>query len=796
MFKSDQIHIYPVIPLRDLVVFPHSIAPLFVGRPQSIGAVEHALKRDKRVFLIAQKDPNIDEPQEHDLYTMGTVANVIQNVKLPDGTIKILVEALFKGKILEFREGSPFLEVRILPLEDSFLVTPEVEALMRALRDAFEVYASLNPKIPSEVVVSLGAMEDPARLGDTVASHISLKTKEKQDILSTIDVKKRLEKLLAYIQLENEVLEVEQKIKEQVKKQMEKNQKEYYLNEQLKAIHKELGRSEVSEIEELREKIKKAKMPRVVSKKAEDELRKLELMPPMSAEATVVRNYLDWLIALPWSKRTRDKLDLKKAAVILDEDHYGLEEVKERILEYLAVRHLVKKNKGPILCLVGPPGVGKTSLGKSVARAMGRRFVRVSLGGVRDEAEIRGHRRTYVGALPGRIIQMMKKAGSKNPVMLLDEVDKLNSDFRGDPASALLEVLDPEQNSSFSDHYLGVDFDLSEVFFITTANVLYSIPRPLQDRMEIIRIPGYTEYEKKMIGRHFLLPRQLKAHGISDDKLSVDDSAIVSITQQYTREAGVRNLERELAKVCRKVARKLVEEAGSSPIRITAGNLEEYLGVPKFRHGRAETRPEVGVVQGLAWTENGGELLTTEVSVVEGKGDLTLTGKLGEVMQESAKAALTFVRSRAKVLGISSDYFQKVDIHIHLPEGAIPKDGPSAGITIATALASALAHMPVRGDVAMTGEVTLRGKVLPIGGLKEKLLAAKRGEIRTVIIPEENHKDMKEVPEEIRKGLEVILVNHMDQVLEIALVGWKFKSHSESSPPKVYSTLEDRPVIS
>ncbi len=795
MLFSSSDTIYPVIPLRDLVVFPHSITPLFVGRPQSVKAVEYALRRGKQVLLVAQKDANVDDPRGGDLYTLGVIATIIQHVKLPDGTIKILVDALQRAKILEFREESPFLEARVLPIEDSYLLTPETEALTRAIMEAFEKYASFNTKIPSEVVISLKGMEDPGRFADTIASHISLKTKEKQEILATLDLKDRMEKIYAYLQLETEVLEVENRIKNRVKKQMEKNQREYYLNEQLKAIQKELGRSDLNEIEELKEKIKKARMPKHVAKKAEDELRKLELMPAMSAEATVVRNYLDWLIALPWSKRTRDKLDIKKAAQILDEDHYGLEEVKERILEYLAVRRLVKKNKGPILCFVGPPGVGKTSLGKSIARAMGRRFVRVSLGGVRDEAEIRGHRRTYVGALPGRIIQMMKKAGTKNPVMLLDEVDKLSSDFRGDPASALLEVLDPEQNSNFSDHYLGVEFDLSEVFFITTANVLYSIPRPLQDRMEVIRLPGYTEYEKKMIARHFLLPRQVKGHGIPEERLIVEDSAILGIIREYTREAGVRNLERELAKICRKVARRLVEGQGDFPIKVRGEDLEEYLGVPKYRHGKAEASPEVGVVQGLAWTENGGELLTTEAAVVEGKGDLILTGKLGEVMQESAKAALTFVRSRAKALGISTDYFQKVDIHIHLPEGAIPKDGPSAGITIATALASAIAHIPVYADVAMTGEVTLRGKVLPIGGLKEKLLAAKRGKLKRVIIPEENKKDLKEVPEEIRKGLEIVLVEHMDQVLDMALVGWKREDKTAIAPPQIISSTEIRPTF-
>jgi len=787
MFFRSEENIYPVIPLRDLVVFPHSITPLFVGRTQSIKAVEYALKGNKKVFLLTQRDPNIDEPTEEDLYPVGVVANILQNVKLPDGTIKVLVEGLHRGRVLEFRGDVGFIKVRILPLEDPFILSPEVEALMRGIKEAFEKYVNLNKKVPQEVLVTLSSIEDPGRFADTVAAHLTLKTKEKQEILSTLDLKERLEKTYAYLHLEIEILEVEQRVKERVKKQMEKNQKEYYLNEQLKAIQKELGRGDLNEIEELKEKIKKAKMPKAVEKKAEDELKKLELMPPMSAEATVVRNYLDWLVNLPWSKRTKDKLDLTKAEKILDEDHYGLEEVKERILEYLAVRRLVKKNKGPILCFVGPPGVGKTSLGRSIARAMGRRFVRVSLGGVRDEAEIRGHRRTYVGALPGRIIQMLRKAGTRNPVMLLDEIDKLSTDFRGDPASALLEVLDPEQNHSFSDHYLGVEFDLSEVFFITTANVLYSIPRPLQDRMEIIRLPGYTEYEKMMIAKHFLLPKQLKAHGISEDKLIVGDSAILSIIREYTKEAGVRNLERELAKICRKVAKALVKEDTKLPLKVSAENIEEYLGVAKFRHGKAEKKPEIGVVQGLAWTELGGELLTTEVMVVEGKGELILTGKLGEVMQESAKAALTFVRSRAKALGVSSEFFQKMDIHIHLPEGAIPKDGPSAGISIATALASAVAHIPVRADIAMTGEITLRGKVLPIGGLKEKMLAAKRAGIMKVIIPEENKRELKEVPEEIKKDMEIILVEHMDQVLDVALVDWKRKDDMEPKPPIVYT---------
>ncbi len=763
---------YPVIPLRDLVVFPGSIVPLFVGRERSVKATEFALRTDKQLFLVTQVDPDIDEPAREDVFGVGVIASIIQSIKLPDGTIKMLVEGICRARLLEFYDQGEFIRAKVLPIFSDSPQTEEGEAVRRLIEEAFEKYSELSQKVPSEVVSSVREMEDLDRFADTVAFHLSVKTHEKQRILSTIDVTERLKRIYRVLLSEIEILEVEKKIKEEVKKQIERNQKEYYLNEQLKAIQKELGRGEFDEIEELREAIKKAGMPPEVRKKAEAELRKFEMMPPTSAEATVVRNYLDWLVNLPWSKRSRDRLDLEKARRILDEDHYGLKEVKERILEYLAVRKRTKSNKGPILCLVGPPGVGKTSLGKSIAKAMGRRFVRVSLGGVRDEAEIRGHRRTYVGALPGRIIQMIRRAGTKNPVMVLDEIDKLGSDFRGDPSSALLEVLDPEQNSRFSDHYLGVDFDLSEVFFIATANVIHTIPRPLLDRMEVIRIPGYTEVEKLHIARDYLLPKLYKAHGLKSDEMKVSDEVLLKIIREYTKEAGVRNLERELAKLCRKVVKGITIGELKPPVVVDEALVEELLGVPKYKRQDALKEPEVGVVQGLAWTENGGELLLTEVLAVEGKGELILTGQLGDVMQESARAALSYVRSRRDVLGIPKNFHKMFDLHIHVPEGAIPKDGPSAGITIATAIASALSGHPVRCDIAMTGEITLRGKVLPIGGLKEKLLAAKRSGIKKVIIPKGNEKDLAEVEDEIKQGLEIIPVEDMDQVLKIALIGW------------------------
>ncbi len=777
--------LYPVIPLRDLVVFPGTIVPLFVGRERSVRATEAALKGDKRLFLVTQRDAEVEEPSRGDLYGVGVVASIVQSVKLPDGTIKMLVEGLYRARLIELDEDGPYYRAKVLPITSPEPSMGEGEALRRLVEEAFEKYAKMSQKVPSEAVDSLKEVWNLGRFADTVAFHLAVKTQDKQRVLSTVDVAERLKLVYALLLSEIEILEVEQRIKEEVKKQIERNQKEYYLNEQLKAIQKELGRGAYDEIEELRQAIEKAGMPPEVRKKAEAELKKFELMPPTSAEATVVRNYLDWLVNLPWSKRSRDRLDLDRAKEILDEDHYGLREVKERILEYLAVRKRTKSNKGPILCFVGPPGVGKTSLGKSIARAMGRRFVRVSLGGVRDEAEIRGHRRTYVGALPGRIIQMMRRAGTKNPVMMLDEIDKLGSDFRGDPSSALLEVLDPEQNSRFSDHYLGVDFDLSEVFFIATANVLHTIPKPLLDRMEVIRIPGYTEVEKLHIARDYLLPKQIKAHGIREGELVVPDGILMRIIREYTKEAGVRNLEREIAKLCRKVVKGISTGELKAPVEVDDRLLERLLGVPKYKRQGALEKPEVGVVQGLAWTENGGELLFTEVVAVEGKGELILTGQLGDVMKESAKAALTYVRSRREVLGIPRDFHKLFDLHIHVPEGAIPKDGPSAGITIATAIASALSGYPVRNDVAMTGEITLRGKVLPVGGLKEKLLAAKRSGIKRVIIPKENEKDLAEVEEEIKEGLEIIPVEDMDQVLALALVGWSAQGERVPVPEPV-----------
>ncbi len=774
MIIGREIEELPLVPLRNLVVFPHTMVPLFVGRGKSITAVEEALRKDKRIFLLTQRDANVDEPKEDDLYRVGVVATIVQSVHMPDGTMKILVEGKQRAKVLRVIDGAFYQEVQCLVMEESPVVTPAVEALMRNISNLFQEYTNLNQKTPAEIANAVENIGDPNQFCDVVATHLNLKSKEKQSILACFDVQERLEKVMTYLHIEIEILDVEKRIKTRVKEQMEQNQKEYYLNEKIKAIQKELGRDGYGEVDKFKEKIKAARMPKEVEKKAMEELHKLEMMPPMSAAATVVRNYLDWLTELPWNKTTRDRLSIERAQRILDEDHYGLRDVKDRILEYLAVRKLSRNKgiKGPILCLVGPPGVGKTSLGRSIARAMGRRFVRVSLGGVRDEAEIRGHRRTYVGALPGRIIQMMRKAGTKNPVMLLDEIDKLNSDFRGDPSSALLEVLDPEQNTTFSDHYLEVDFDLSKVFFLTTANLLHTIPRPLLDRMEVIRIPGYTEYEKTMIATQFLFPKSLKANGLRKGDCVLEDDALLSVIREYTKEAGVRNLERELSKICRKSAKLIVEKGRkSTPVVISKDRLEEFLGVPKYRYGRAETKAEVGVVNGLAWTENGGELLITEVSVVPGKGELTLTGKLGEVMQESAKAALTYVRSRSRQLNIDPKVFGEVDIHVHLPEGAIPKDGPSAGITLATALASAITNIPVRCDVAMTGEITLRGKVMPIGGLKEKLLAAKRGGIHEVIIPKENERELREVPEEITKGLTIRFVESMDEVLHLALEG-------------------------
>ncbi|HEX7125653.1 MAG TPA: endopeptidase La [Thermodesulfobacteriota bacterium] len=762
----------PLLPLRDIIVFPYMVVPLFVGREKSIAALEDAMANDKSILLAAQKRAKTNEPTEEDIYTVGTIGTIIQLLRLPDGTVKVLVEGKKRARIVRFVPNAEFFLVETEEIPENREVTVETEALMRSINSTFEAYVKLNKRIPPEMLMSVATISDPARLADTIVAHLQLKLKDKQAILETADPAERIEKLYGLMQSEIEILQVEKKIRTRVKKQMEKTQKEYYLNEQMRAIQKELGEKDEfkSEIKELEEKIAKKKMSEEAEKKVRKELKKLKMMSPMSAEATVVRNYIDWFISLPWNEKTEDKLDIQEAERILDQDHFGLEKVKERILEYLAVQKLVSRIKGPILCFVGPPGVGKTSLAKSIARATGRNFVRMSLGGVRDEAEIRGHRRTYIGALPGKIIQSLKKAGSNNPVFLLDEVDKLSSDFRGDPASALLEVLDPEQTSTFNDHYLDVDYDLSEVMFITTANTLHSIPGPLKDRMEILRIAGYTEFEKMHIARGFLVPKQREANGLKPEQLDVSDNALRGIIQKYTREAGVRNLEREIAAICRKVAIEVVKQGPEHRVSVNAQALPKYLGVPKFRFGRAEEKDEIGLANGLAWTEVGGEMLTTEVTVVPGKGKLTITGKLGDVMQESAQAAMSYVRSRAAHLGLDREFYAKADLHVHVPEGAIPKDGPSAGITIATAIASALTRMPVRSDIAMTGEITLRGRVLPIGGLKEKVLAAHRGGIKTVLVPKENEKDIKEIPPAILKQVNLVLVDHMDEVLRRALV--------------------------
>lgn len=762
--------VLPMLPLRGILVFPYMVIHLDVGREKSVQAIEEAMTQGRHIFLATQKEAQTDEPAEEDIYTVGTVAEVKQLLKLPGGTIRVLVEGLNRAKIMEYEEQEPFFKVRIEQYHEDTEKDSEIEALMRNLVYQFEQYVKLSKKIPPESVVSVVNLEDPSRLADVVASHLTLRIEEKQSLLESVEIIPRLEKLCTIVAKELEIVELERKINIRVRKQMEKNQKEYYLREQMKAIQKELGDKDdrAAEAEELRERIAKAKLPKEVEEKALKEVERLEKMPPMAAESAVVRNYVEWLLSLPYSKSTRDRLDIKKAEEVLDADHYGLRKPKERILEYLAIRKLAKKMKGPILCLVGPPGVGKTSLGRSVARALERKFVRISLGGVRDEAEIRGHRRTYVGALPGRIIQGMKQAGSKNPVFLLDEIDKMSMDFRGDPSAALLEVLDPEQNNTFSDHYIEVPFDLSNVMFITTANNMYNIPRPLLDRMEIINISGYTEEEKVQIALRHLLPKQISEHALPEGAANITENTIRKVIQEYTRESGVRNLERNIATLCRKVAKKIVDNE-SNKVRITAQNLQKYLGIPKYRYNLADQEDEVGVVTGLAWTEVGGDTLSIEVTTYPGRGKLTLTGKLGEVMRESAQAAFSYVRSRAGQLGIKPEVFEKTDVHIHVPEGAIPKDGPSAGITLATALASALTQRKVRCDVAMTGEITLRGKVLPVGGIKEKMLAARRAGIKTVILSHENRKDMADVPNNVKGKMEFKFVEHVDKVLEIAL---------------------------
>jgi ATP-dependent Lon protease len=769
--EADDLSGVPVLPLRDVVVYPHMVIPLFVGREKSIVALNKAMDAGKRILLVAQQAADQDDPQPADLYEVGTLATILQLLKLPDGTVKVLVEGGERALIDRYNVGDHFsAEISLMNEEDRH-DEREIDVLVRSIITQFEQYVKLNKKVPPEVLTSLSGIDEPGRLADTVAAHMALKLSEKQRILEIQDIKSRLEQVLGIIEGEIDVLQIEKRIRGRVKQQMEKSQREYYLNEQMKAIQKELGEMEdaPNELADLENKIEKAGMPKEAKEKATSELNKLKLMSPMSAEATVVRNYVDWLVKAPWKKRSKVFKDLSKAEDVLEADHYGLEKVKERILEYLAVQQRVKKLKGPILCLVGPPGVGKTSLGQSIARATNRKFVRMSLGGVRDEAEIRGHRRTYIGSMPGKIIQNLSKTGVRNPLFLLDEVDKMAMDFRGDPSSALLEVLDPEQNSTFADHYLEVDFDLSDVMFVCTANSL-NIPAPLLDRMEVIRIPGYTEDEKTNIALRYLVPKQMKENGLKDDELKITESGVRDIIQHYTRESGVRNLEREISKICRKVVKSLLLKPRKSRVTVTPKSMEKFLGVRRFRYGKAEEKDQVGQVTGLAWTEVGGELLTIEAAVVPGKGKLTHTGQLGEVMTESIQAAMTVVRSRASVLGIDPEFHQKLDVHIHVPEGATPKDGPSAGVGMCTALVSALTDIPVKSDVAMTGEITLRGEVLPIGGLKEKLLAAHRGGISKVLIPEENEKDLAEIPKNIKDKLTIVPVKWIDQVMEHALV--------------------------
>jgi ATP-dependent Lon protease len=761
----------PMMPIRDMVIFPYMMTPFVVGRESSVRALEEALTGDRKIFLATQHDAGIDEPRPEDIYSVGTIGNIVQSVKMPDGNIKVLVEGLERAKAVEINDSDGFFVATVRVGKTQLEVSPQIEQVMQRVTSLFEQYVKLQQSLNYETMIAAVRMDEPAKLSDTIAANLQLSIEEKQELLDIFDPTERLARVADVLDVEIEKLNMDRSIQSRVKRQMERAQKEYYLNEKIKAIQKELGRGEKSEFDDLRKKIEAAGMPKDVFDKAVQELKKLEAMPPMSAESTVSRNYLDWLLAVPWKKRSKETRSIDHAEKVLNADHYGLEKIKERILEFLAVRQLVKNPKGSILCFVGPPGVGKTSLGMSIAKATGRKFVRMSLGGVRDEAEIRGHRRTYIGALPGQIIQSMKKAGTKNPVFMLDEVDKIASDFRGDPASALLEVLDPEQNTSFQDHYLDVEYDLSQVLFVATANVLHTIPAPLQDRMEILRLHGYTEAEKLEIAKQYLLKKQRTNTGLSEKNAVFSDDALTDIIRSYTREAGVRNLEREIGNVCRKVARRVVKNGPKHKEEITAQNLNEFLGVAKFRDSQVHETSEVGLVTGLAWTEVGGSILSTEVQVLDGKGKLTLTGQLGDVMQESAQAALSYIRSRANHLGLPKDFYRNLDIHVHVPEGAIPKDGPSAGITIATGLASALAKVPVRRDIAMTGEITLRGKVLPIGGLKEKLLAAHRAGIFEAVLPRENEKDLADLPENLRTAMKVHLVDQMDDVLRIALEG-------------------------
>jgi len=764
--------VLPLLPLRDIVVFPFMVAPLFVGRAKSVNALTEAMNKDKVVFLSTQKRAGIDNPGEQDISEMGTIGKVLQLLRLPDGTVKALVEGKSRARVVRFLPEEEFFRVELERQFEKELSAAESTALMRSVVEAFEEYAGLNRSISKELITNVTSITDPSQMADTVASHFSFKLEDKQRLLDTLDLAERLPLLLSLIKMEIEVFRMDQRIKGRIKEQMEKTQKQYYLNEQMRAIKKEMGGEDDlgDEIREIEEKLKNKKMPKEATEKVEHELKKLKMMTPMSAEATVVRNYVDWILSLPWQETTEVADDLQKAERILEEDHYGLEKPKERILEYLAVQTLVKKIRGPILCFVGPPGVGKTSLAKSIARATGRKYVRLSLGGVRDEAEIRGHRRTYIGALPGKIIQSLKKIGVNNPVFCLDEVDKMSMDFRGDPSAALLEVLDPEQNFAFNDHYLDLDYDLSDILFITTANTLPDIPLPLQDRMEIIRLPGYTEVEKYHIAEQFLVPKQLKANGLEGKQVGFSRNAILALIRRYTREAGVRNLEREIASICRKLAREAVTHKDKSEFAVSEKSVPKYLGPYRFRQEQVEEQDQVGMVTGLAWTQVGGELLFIETLLMPGRGQLTVTGKLGDVMQESARAALSYVRSRAEYLMIDEKFYRKVDIHIHIPEGAIAKDGPSAGISMCSSLVSALTKRPVHRDIAMTGEITLRGRVLPIGGLKEKLIAAHRGGVKRVIIPKENEKDLKDVPKSITSQMDVVFVEHMDEVLSHALI--------------------------
>jgi len=759
----------PMMPVRDMVIFPQMMQPFIVGREASVRALEEALAGEKKIFLATQHDASVDDPKPEEIFTVGTLANIVQSVKLPDGNIRVLVEGVERAKIVQLTSEEGFYRATLKLLPVRVEPSPQIDQAVRRVNGLFEQYVKLSQSLNYDTMIAAARVEDPAKLSDTIAANLQIPVEEKQELLENFDVTDRLNRVAEVLESEIEKLNVDRNINTRVKRQMERAQKEYYLNEKLKAIHKELGRGEKSELDELKKKIEAAGMPKDVQEKAMQELKRLEMMPPMSAESTVSRSYLDWLLAVPWKKKSKEIRDIGVAEKILEEDHYGLDKVKERILEYLAVRQLVKNPRGSILCLVGPPGVGKTSLAMSIGRATGRKFVRVSLGGVRDEAEIRGHRRTYIGALPGQIIQMMKKAGTVNPVFVLDEVDKMSMDFRGDPSAALMEVLDPELNHAFTDHYLDVEYDLSRVMFICTANVLHTIPQPLQDRMEVLRLPGYTEIEKREIAKRFLLKKQREAAGLTEENLQFSDDSLNYIIRHYTQEAGVRNLEREIANICRKISRRVVKEGRNIKIEVTPANVNEFLGVIKFRELWAEKKNEVGLATGLAWTEVGGKVLTTEAGLMHGKGRLTLTGKLGDVMQESAQAAMSYVRARTAAFGLPHDFYRHLDIHVHVPEGAIPKDGPSAGITIGTAIVSALTHIPVRCDLAMTGEITLRGKVLPIGGVKEKVLAAHRLGLRTVLLPKDNEKDLADIPPDVQTTLVIKFVETMDEVLSLAL---------------------------